>query len=166
MRRCQAEEAWRVFAQSVNTPLHIFRLGGIYGPFRNALASVRAGTARRIYKEGQVFSRIHVADIATILYASMTQLLDKDASAAHIYNVCDHLPAPPQDVVAYAAQLLGVAPPPLLAFADADLSDMARSFYSENKYVSAQKLEQALGVHLRYPDYRAGLDALYKDGAF
>jgi len=136
-------------------PVHIFRLAGIYGPGRSALDALRAGTARRIDKPGQVFSRIHVDDIVRVLRASMARPAPGTA-----YNVCDDDPAPPAAVVAHAAALLGVAPPPLESFAEAELSAMARSFYDDNKRVCNTRIKDALGVRLAYPDYRAGLAAI------
>tara|TARA_R110000824_G_scaffold118960_14_gene272237 strand:+ start:373204 stop:374061 length:858 start_codon:yes stop_codon:yes gene_type:complete len=153
-RRLLAEQQWA----SLGLPLHIFRLAGIYGPGRNQLVSLREGKARRVVKEGQVFSRIHVEDIAQILAASIAH---PHAGAA--YNVCDNEPAPPQDVVAFAAELLGITPPPEIAFEDADLSPMARSFYAESKRVSNTRLREELGVTLKYPTYREGLRALAKE---
>jgi nucleoside-diphosphate-sugar epimerase len=136
-------------------PVHLFRLAGIYGPGRNALETVRSGRAQRIVKPGQVFSRIHVDDIAAVLAASIER---PNPGAA--YNVCDDDPAPPQDVVAHACNLLGVAPPPEVPFAEAELGPMARSFYAESKRVANRRIKDELGVRLRYPDYRAGLAAL------
>ncbi len=135
--------------------MHIFRLAGIYGPGRNPLENLGAGTARRIVKPGQVFSRIHVDDIVSVLRASMAQ-----PSPGSVYNVCDDEAAPPQDVVAYAASLLGVEPPPEIAFEDANLSPMARSFYADNKRVRNDRIKEELGVTLAYPTYREGLKAL------
>lgn len=155
-RRASAEAAWR--AAVTRAPLHIFRLAGIYGPGRSALDRVAAGTARRIVKPGQVFSRVHVDDIAQVLAASMA----RPEPAGRIYNVCDDLPAPPEDVIAYAAQLLGVPVPPAEDFAGADLSPMARSFYAESKRVRNDRIRSELGVALLNPDYRAGLSALLK----
>ncbi len=123
-RRMRAEQAWRGLFEANGLPVHIFRLPGIYGPGRSQLVSLKKGKARRIVKPGQIFSRIHVADLAAILMASM-----ENPNPGAIYNVADDEPAPPQDVVVYAAELLGVEPPPLLDFEDADLSPMARSFY-------------------------------------
>jgi nucleoside-diphosphate-sugar epimerase len=160
-RRVEAEAAWAALAAQHNLPLHYFRLAGIYGPGRNQLASVKKGTARRIEKAGQVFSRIHVEDIAEILYASMHQ-----PDAGRAYSVCDDEAAPPQDVVAYAAQLLGVDPPPLTAFEAADLSPMAQSFYGENKRIKNDRIKSELGVALKYPTYREGLRALFEAGDF
>ena len=150
--RVAAEAEWRAVP---GLPLHVFRLAGIYGPGRGPFAKVRAGTARRIVKPGQVFSRIHVDDIAGVLRAS----IDRPRPGA-VYNVCDDDPAPPQDVIAHAAQLLGRPPPPAVAFEDADLGPMARSFYAESKRVSNERIKGELGVRLRHPDYRSGLAAL------
>ncbi|WP_097803550.1 SDR family oxidoreductase [Pelagimonas varians] len=152
--RVAAETAWQTIP---NLPLHIFRLAGIYGPGRGPFAKVRAGTAQRIIKTGQVFSRIHVDDIAQILAASIAA-----PSSGAVYNVCDDVPAPPQDVIAYAAQLLDVELPPEVEFETAKLSPMARSFYAENKKVSNTRIKDELGIKLIYPDYKTGLDALLK----
>ena len=155
-RRVAAEQGWQAVCDRAGVPLHVFRLAGIYGPGRNAIDRVRAGTARRIVKPGQVFSRIHVADIATVLAASMAAPVQGGRS----YNVCDDLPAPPQDVIAHAAELLGMAPPLEEDFDSAEMSPMARSFYADSKHVGNARLKRELGVTLRYPDYRAGLAAL------
>lgn len=149
-RRLEAERAW---LDLPNT--HLFRLAGIYGPGRNQLVSIMDGTAKRIVKPGQVFSRIHVDDIAGVLAASI-DLPDPGRA----YNVCDDEPGPPQDVVAFAAELLGMKPPPEIAFDQADLSPMARSFYAESKRVSNRRIKQELGYRLLYPTYREGLRAL------
>jgi nucleoside-diphosphate-sugar epimerase len=154
-RRVAAEAAWRGLGARSGIAVQIFRLAGIYGPGRSALDALRAGTARRIVKPGQVFSRIHVADLAAVLEASMAR---PDAGA--IYNVCDDSPSPPDEVIAYAAALLGVAPPPLEDFATAALSPMARSFYDDSKRVANRRIKDELGVVLRYPSYREGLAAL------
>ncbi|OWY13478.1 NAD(P)-dependent oxidoreductase [Thioclava sp. JM3] len=153
--RVEAEAAWGALAAAHDLPLHIFRLAGIYGPGRGPFEKVRQGKARRIIKEGQVFSRIHVEDIAQVLLAS----IDRPDPGA-VYNVCDDDPAPPQDVIAYAAELLDLPLPPEVPFEEADLSPMARSFYAESKRVRNDKIKHDLGVTLRYPDYRAGLRAL------
>jgi nucleoside-diphosphate-sugar epimerase len=147
-----AEEEWSAIP---NLPLHIFRLAGIYGPGRGPFSKVRNGTARRVIKEGQVFSRIHVEDIAQILMASIEQ---PNAGAA--YNMCDNDPAPPQDVIAHAATLLGLPVPPAVAYEDAEFTPMARSFYAENKKVRNDRIKTELGVQLFYPTYREGLQAL------
>ncbi|MGK7651261.1 SDR family oxidoreductase [Roseovarius sp. B08] len=151
-RRVVAEAAW---AAIPGLPLHIFRLAGIYGPGRGPFEKVRRGTARRIIKQGQVFSRAHVEDIAQVLEASIRR---PNPGAA--YNVCDDDPAPPQDVIGYAAELLGVPLPPAVKFEEADMSPMARSFYAESKRVDNSRIKDELGVALIYPDYRAGLSAL------
>lgn len=150
--RVAAEAEW---AAIPGLPLHIFRLAGIYGPGRGPFAKVRNGTARRIIKKGQVFSRTHVEDIAQVLEASINQ---PHPGAA--YNVCDDDPAPPEDVIAYAAELLGVPIPPAEDFETAEMTPMARSFYAESKKVSNARIKKELGVALIYPSYRAGLDAL------
>ena len=144
-------------ATALGLPLHIFRLAGIYGPGRSAIDSVRDGRARRIIKPGQRFNRIHVTDIANVVQASM-----RGKGNAPILNVTDDLPAPPQDVIAYAAEVLGVPAPPEVAFEDAQLSAMARSFYGENKQVRNDLMKRDLGITLAYPTYREGLAAIAK----
>jgi nucleoside-diphosphate-sugar epimerase len=154
-RRLVAESAWLDLWRRHGKAVHLFRLPGIYGPGRSALDQVRAGTARRIVKPGQVFSRIHVDDIVRTLRASMAH---PNPGAA--YNVCDNDPAPPQDVITEACRLLGVAPPPEIPFETAELSPMARSFYDESKRVANRRIKEELGVRLAYPSYRDGLAAL------
>lgn len=154
VQRVAAEEAWLAFAEQKDLPVQIFRLSGIYGPGRNAFENFRKGTARRLVKPGQVFNRIHVADIAGALKAAMAK------PSTRVFNVTDDEPAPPQDVVAFAAELLGVEAPPEIPFETADLTPMARSFYGENKRVSNQRLKDELGFTFRYPDYRVALKAL------
>ncbi len=150
--RVAAEAAWQAIP---DLPLHIFRLAGIYGPGRGPFAKVRNGTARRILKEGQVFSRIHVDDIAQVLHASIDH-----PNPGAVYNLCDDDPAPPQDVIGYAAELLGLPVPPAVAFEAADLSPMARSFYAESKRVRNDRIKEELGVELIYPTYQDGLQAM------
>ncbi len=150
--RVAAEAEWRAVP---GLPLHVFRLAGIYGPGRGPFEKVRQGTARRIVKPGQVFSRIHVADIAQVLEASMRR---PDPGA--VYNLCDDDPAPPQDVIGYAAELLGLPLPEVVPYDEADMTPMARSFYAESKRVCNRLIKEELGVRLIYPDYRAGLQAL------
>ena len=157
--RVDAERAWTDLAQRAGLPLHIFRLAGIYGPGRGPFAKVRDGTARRIVKDGQVFSRTHVDDIAQVLAASIAH-----PDPGRAYNVCDDDPAPPQDVIAHAAELLGLPVPPAIPFETADLSPMARSFYAESKRVRNDRIKSELGVRLIHPDYRSGLAALLEDG--
>jgi len=154
VQRVAAENAWLVFAEEHALPVQIFRLSGIYGPGRNAFENFRKGTARRLIKPGQVFNRIHVADIAGVLDAAMAR------PSTRIFNVTDDEPAPPQDVVAFAAELLGVDPPPEVPFESADLSPMARSFYGENKRVSNRRVKQELGYTFLYPNYKTALQAL------
>ena len=154
-RRVAAETAWRELADATGLPLHIFRLAGIYGPGRSPLDSARAGNARRIHKPGHVFSRIHVADIAQVLRASFAH-----PDPGRIYNVCDDQPADPATVTAYACQLAGVEPPPLVPVEEAGLSQMAWTFWRDNKRVDNTRMHDELGVELHYPDYRVGLDAL------
>ncbi len=155
--RVLAEDQWRDLAARSGLPLHIFRLAGIYGPGRGPFEKVRDGTARRIIKPGQVFSRIHVDDIAQVLAASMAR---PDPGA--VYNVCDDDPAPPEDVIAEAARLLGMKVPPAVPWDQADLGPMARSFYAESKRVRNDRIKAELGVRLMHPDYRSGLRALLK----
>ncbi|WP_369721548.1 SDR family oxidoreductase [Bradyrhizobium sp. LLZ17] len=153
--RLAAEQAW---VELTGGDVAILRLAGIYGPGRNALAALRAGSARRIVKPGQVFNRIHVADIASAIMAAVRH------QGGGIWNICDDEPAPPQDVIAYAAKLMGVAAPAEEAFASAEMSAMARSFYGGNARVSNAKAKRELGVTLAFPDYRQGLDALWDAG--
>lgn len=153
-RRLEAEQRWQALGA------HVFRLAGIYGPGRSAIDTVRDGAARRIVKPGQVFSRIHVADIATAVLASLDR-----PHPGRVYNLCDDDAAPPQEVIAHACALLGVAPPPEIAWAEAEstLSAMARSFYADNKRVSNQRMKDELGVRLAYPSYREGLAAILSE---
>ena len=154
-RRLAAEEDWRGLAAEHGLPLHVFRLAGIYGPGRGPFQKLRDGTARRIVKPGQVFSRIHVADIVATLRASMAR---PDPGA--IYNVCDDEPAPAEAVIEEAARLLGVPPPPAVPIEEADLTPMARAFYRDNRRVRNERIKRELGVRLRYPTYREGLASL------
>ncbi len=153
--RVRAEQQWRDIP---GLPLHIFRLAGIYGPGRGPFSKLKRGGLRRIIKPGQVFSRIHVDDIAQVLTASMAK-----PNPGVIYNVCDDEPVPPQDVIGYAAELQGLPLPPAVPFDEADLTPMARSFYNENKRVRNDRIKDELGITLLYPDYRVGLEALMSD---
>jgi nucleoside-diphosphate-sugar epimerase len=153
--RVAAEAAWRALAEASGLPLHVFRLAGIYGPGRGPFQKVLSGQARRIVKPGQVFSRIHVDDIAATLLAS----IDRPDPGA-IYNVCDDEPAPPEDVLSEAARLLGLPPPPEVAWDEAEMTPMARSFYAESKRVSNRRIRDELGVRLSHPTYREGLAAV------
>ncbi len=156
-QRIAAEAQWAMFGVEWAVPTVIFRLPGIYGPGRSAIETVREGRAQRIYKEGQVFNRMHVADIAAALEASL-----EAPQAGDLFNLSDDEPAPPQDVIAYACELLGETPPPLVPIEKAELSAMGRSFYDENKRVSNKRMKEALGVVLQYPTYRKGLAAIAK----
>jgi nucleoside-diphosphate-sugar epimerase len=153
--RVGAEDAWL----ASGLPVTIFRLAGIYGPGRSAFDRLRAGRAQRIVKPGQVFSRIHVDDVATVLRAAMAR-----GAPGRAYNVADDEPAPPQDVIAHAAELLGVPVPPEVRIEDATLTTMARSFYAESKRVSNRRIREELGVALAYPTYREGLAAILAAG--
>lgn len=157
VERVAAEQAWLAFGQASNIPVAVLRLSGIYGPGRNAFCNLAAGTARRLIKPNQVFNRIRVEDIA-----GATVFLS-GRSIGGIYNVTDHEPAPPQDIVAEAARLMGVDPPPEMPFETAELSPMARSFYGENKRVSNARLRD-LGFVFRFPDYRISLAELWDGG--
>ena len=154
--RVAAEGAWQELARTAGLPLHIFRLAGIYGPGRGPFAKLRSPGARAVIKPRQVFSRIHVTDIAAVLEASIRQPVP-----GAVYNVCDDDPAPPQDVLDHAASLLGLPPPTRVDFDAADLSPMARSFYAESKRVRNDRIKRDLGVRLAYPDYRSGLAAIH-----
>lgn len=155
--RLAAEHAWQDFGARHGLNVQIFRLAGIYGPGRSVFDRLRDGRARRIDKPGQFFGRIHVADIANTLEAAMER-----GRAGRIYNVADDEPGPPDEPLLHAARLLGLPDPPLVPLADADLSPMAASFYAENRRVRNQRLHEELGVTLSYPDYRAGLAAIYQ----
>jgi nucleoside-diphosphate-sugar epimerase len=154
-RRVAAEAAWI----ATGLPVHVFRLAGIYGPGRSVFDRLREGRAQRVVKPGQVFSRIHVDDVAQALRLSMDR-----PDPGRVYNLADDEPAPPEDVVAFAAELLGVPVPPEVPFESADLSPMARSFYGESKRVSNRRIKDELGVQLAFPDYRAGLRAVLAAG--
>ena len=155
LRRVQAERAWLDLGRETGKRVQVFRLSGIYGPGRSVIDNLKAGTARRIVKPGQVFNRIHVDDIAQVLAAAI------DSPSTHgIFNVSDDEPAPPEDVVAYAAELLGLPTPPAIAFEAAGLDGMAASFWSECKRVSNARVKADLGLELLYPTYREGLKAL------
>lgn len=151
-RRLRAEEQWLSFGKQYNLPVHIFRLAGIYGPGRSALDSVRAGVARRINKPGHAFGRVHVEDIVQVLKASFAK-----PHAGRAYNVVDDVPAASHEVIAYACELLGKPVPPLVEFEDANLAPITRSFYLDNRRVKNDRIKTELGIHLKYPDYEAGL---------
>jgi nucleoside-diphosphate-sugar epimerase len=158
--RVEAERAWQARGARRGIPVAILRLAGIYGPGRNALVNVAGGHARRIDKPGQVFNRIHVADIAQAIEAAFAR------GANGIFNLADDEPTPPGTPIAFAADLLGIAPPPEIPFEQAakTMTPMALSFYGESKRVRNDRLKSMLGVRLRYPSYREGLGALHAGG--
>ena len=156
VQRVETEQAWRDYAAARGVPLLVLRLAGIYGPGRSAFDKLREGTARRIVKPGQVFNRIHVEDIGRVTALAARARLDGT------YNLADDEPAPPQDLISYAAEALGVPAPPDTPFEEAEMTPMARSFYSDNKRVSNRAIKAALGIELLYPTYRVGLDAIGK----
>lgn len=157
--RVAAENEWLALGEKTDVPVAVLRLSGIYGPGRNAFVNLENGTAKRLIKPGQVFNRIHVADIAGALWHLA------GTNRGGVFNVTDDLPAPPQDVVTYAAELMGVEPPPEIPFASAQLSPMARSFYGENKRVSNATIK-GTGYRFRYPDYRSAFDAMWTEGTW
>jgi len=157
--RVEAEKAWLAAGAQADVPVAVLRLAGIYGPGRNALANLERGTARRVVKPGQVFNRIHVADIA----GALDHLGNRETGG--VFNVCDDEPGPPQDVIAFAAALMGVPPPPEVPFDAAEMTPMARSFWGDNKRVSNERLKQA-GYAFRYPNHRLALEAMWRNGSW
>jgi nucleoside-diphosphate-sugar epimerase len=157
--RLAAERGWQALGREYAVPVHLFRLPAIYGPGRSALDQIVAGTARPVDKPGQVFCRIHVEDLAHAVLASMSR---PALPPGAVYNVSDDEPAPQTDVIAFAARLLGRPVPPSVPYDEAApaMSDMARSFYTENRRVRNDRLKTELGVALRYPTYREGLEAI------
>ena len=156
--RILAESQWTDLCDKFGVTLNILRLSGIYGTGRNQIRNLINGTAKRIIKEGHVFNRIHVADIARIIYMLSVSDIKSD-----IFNISDDMPAPPQDVVEFAARLLNTDPPEPVIFSEAILSEMARSFYSETKYIRNQKIKEKLGLELKYPNYKLGLKDILKE---
>ena len=154
-RRIVSEEAWLNCVSTIGLPVHVFRLAGIYGPGRSAIDQLRAGRARRIIKEGHLFSRIHVDDIVSVLDASIDRV-----RPGSIYNVCDDEAAMSSTVMEYAAELLGLEPPPAIPFTSTSLSEMARSFYADNRRVDNSLIKSALWVKLAFPNYREGLQSI------
>lgn len=159
VRRRAAERAWEDFGARRGVPVAILRLAGIYGPGRNALINLKQGVARRIAKPGQVFNRIHVADIARTIDAAFQR------RSSGIFNVADDEPTPPGDPIVFAAKLLGMEPPPEIPFAEAQrsMSPFAQSFYVDRKRVKNAKIKSVLGVDLQFPSYREGLSALFRE---
>lgn len=156
IERLEAEKAWRAAAEREELPLAVLRLAGIYGPGRNALANLAAGTARRIVKPGQIFNRIHVGDIAGVL----SLLADREMGG--VFNLADGEPSPAEDVVAFAAKLMGIEPPPEIPFDRAEMTPMARSFYGENKRVSNARIREA-GYAFAWLDYRIALTRMWTE---
>lgn len=157
MERVDAEQAWMAAGEQAGVPVALLRLSGIYGPGRNAFVNLAAGTAKRLIKQGQVFNRIHVDDIAGALW----HLAERELGG--VFNVTDDEPSPPQEVVTYAAKLMGVEPPPEEPFDTAELSEMARSFYGEVKRVANYAMKKA-GYRFQFPNYRVALEAMWRDG--
>ena len=157
IQRVNAENQWQNLAESLNIPLGVFRLSGIYGPGRNAFTTIEKGKSRRLIKKNQVFNRIHREDIANAVTLAMRNTI------GGIFNITDNEPAPPQDVVTLAHELMGRKPPEELDFETADLTPMARSFYGENKRVSNQKSKSVLGLHYDWPNYRQSLSKMWND---
>ena len=160
-RRVRAEQNWLSLYRDHGMPVHVFRLPGIYGPGRSSFDQIRKGTFRRIHKPEHLFNRIHVDDIVQTLRASMVQ-----PNAGVIYNVCDDEPATPCDVTSYACELMGITPPPLVPFDKAaeTMSEMALSFWQDNRRVSNARIKEELGISLKYPSYREGLAAIWAGG--
>jgi dTDP-4-dehydrorhamnose reductase len=159
LERLAAERGWLALWHQSAVPAHVFRLAGIYGPGRSALDTIRSGRAQRILKPGHVFSRIHVDDIAAVLERSIAA-----PNPGAVYNLCDDEPAPTDEVLSYAAELLGVPAPPAIPFEQATLSEMGRSFYADHKRVANDRIKRELGVRLTHPSYRAGLRAVLAEG--
>ncbi len=154
--RATCEQGW------LSVSAHIFRLSGIYGQGRSSVDRLRLGLARRIDYPGHLFSRIHVDDIAQTLIASINQ-----PSPGQIYNLCDDEAAEQQVVEAYAAELLGIEPPPLVPFDEAirEMSPIAKTFWQDNRRVNNARIKNELGVKLIYPTYREGLTAIYQSSS-
>ena len=157
IQRDIAEKSWMALSATINIPLTIFRLAGIYGPQRNAFRTIETGRSRRLVKEGQFFNRIHVADIAQAIDLAAQKKCNE------VLNITDNEPAPPQDVVTFAHKLMRKEPPEELDFNTADLTPMARSFYGENKRVSNAKSKEVLGMKYAYPDYQASLKKMWDE---
>jgi nucleoside-diphosphate-sugar epimerase len=156
IRRVEAEDAW------LRRGAQVFRLAGIYGPGRSAIEKLTSGTAQRVIKPGKVFNRIHVDDAVRVLEAAIAHAAPERPQHGRAYNVADGHPAAADEVIAHAAQLLGVPPPPAVAFEHAQLSAMARSFWQDDVRVTNTHIIEELGVELAYADYRLGLAACQK----
>ena len=160
LQRVEAEKAWVKLAEENKLPLSIFRLSGIYGEGRNWFINIERGTSRRLVKPAQVFNRIHREDIGQAVALAMRK------NIGEVFNITDDDPAPPQDVVTYAHELMHKIPPPEIDFETADISPMARSFYGENKRVSNEKSKQVLGLEYQWPNYRFSLKRLWDEGSW
>lgn len=160
LRRVEAEREWQALSENGNFPLVILRLPGIYGPGRNAFVNLASGRARRVVKPGHVFNRVHVEDIATAVHRTAK------SEIAGIYNICDGTPSPSHEVVEYAAKLMQVDLPPAVDFADEQLSEMARSFYAENKRVSNERSKSIPEMIYRHESYKSGLTSLWQSGTW
>jgi hypothetical protein len=160
LQRVEAEEAWAALAEKAGVPFSLFRLSGIYGPGRNWFVNIEKGTSRRLVKPDQVFNRIHREDIGQAVTLAMRK------NVGEVFNITDDDPAPPQDVVTYAHELMGKTPPPEIDFETADISPMARSFYGENKRVRNQKSKDVLGMQYKWPNYRTSLKRLWDEGSW
>ena len=159
-QRIAAENQWTELARRAGIPLAIFRLAGIYGPGRNTFINIENGKSRRLVKPGQVFNRIHCEDIGTAVSLAIVK------NIGGVFNITDNEPAPPQDVVEFAHELMGKTPPPEIEFDTADLTPMARSFYGENKRVSNAKSKAMLGMEYAWPDYRTSLKRMWDEGSW
>ena len=144
------------FGKENNISVNIFRLSGIYGPNRNALTQIKSGRARSIYKKDQVFSRIHVSDIARVIEVAMNNV-----PLSEIFNLSDDHPCSSIEVNNYAASLLKTPNPEIINFEEADLSEMAKEFFNDNRRVSNKKIKEKLGITLKFPTYKEGLDKLF-----
>ncbi len=160
IQRVKAEEAWASLSKVNDIPLGIFRLSGIYGPGRNWFINIEKGTSRRMIKPDQVFNRIHKEDIGQAVALAMRK------NIGGVFNITDDDPAPPQDVVTYAYELMGKTPPPEIDFETADITPMARSFYGENKRVSNKKSKEVLGLKYQWPNYRFSLKQMWDEGSW
>ena len=156
-KRARAESAWLKMRRIAGIPINIFRLAGIYGAGRSAIDSVKAGDSRRIFKEGHVFNRMHIDDIVNVMIASMSQPHPGD-----MYNLADDMPSPSHELIYYACELLGKTPPALVNYEDIEMAPIARSFYKDNKRIHNRKIKEKLGITLKYPNYIAGLEAIFK----
>ncbi|CAN0595033.1 unnamed protein product, partial [Ectocarpus sp. 12 AP-2014] len=153
-----AENQWIKFGKENNISVNIFRLSGIYGPNRNALLQVKNGKARSVYKKGQVFSRIYTSDIVQIIERAMEKAFKNE-----IFNLADDYPCSTIEINSYAANSLKLPEPEIINYEKANLSEMAKEFYRDNKRISNQKIKEMLDITLEFPTYREGLNQLFID---